>query len=123
VVLVADDDAAQIYLMRRVLENMGVCVLTAASGCEAMTLFEKQQSRIDAAVLDVSMPGISGFDVCRAMRSIRPDMPVVIVSGYGGDDRGKLIEETRPTAFLPKPFALPALRRALAKLWCDQLNT
>src|SRR5450432_3624246 len=94
-VLVVDDDAAITELMRDFLKAEGFGVETA---CDAQTAFEVfEQAWVDCLVLDVMMPGQSGFDLCRRIREVR-DVPILFLSardtdmdkirglGLGGDD-------------------------------------
>jgi CheY-like chemotaxis protein len=65
-VLVVDDNAATRYATGRVLRSVGHAVLTAASGTEAIAV--ALQSRPDVIVLDINLPDIDGFQVCRDLR-------------------------------------------------------
>jgi DNA-binding response OmpR family regulator len=94
-VLVVDDDADIVRLLRDFLEAEGFLVVTAAHGQEALDALARE--RIDAMLLDVMMPGLSGFDVMRKVRE-HHDVPVLFLSakqedsdkirglGLGGDD-------------------------------------
>lgn len=94
-ILVVDDEPDIVTLMRDFLEAGGYRVLTAANGREALELLDRE--RVDAMLLDVMMPGMSGYDVIRAVRE-RGEMPVLFLSarqedsdkirglGLGGDD-------------------------------------
>ena len=93
--LVADDDLAIVGLVKAVLEPEGLEVVGAASGKEAVNLFE--QSPFDLVILDVMMPGMDGFETCRQIRQ-RSDVPIIFLSAkdeeadkvvgftLGGDD-------------------------------------
>jgi len=79
-ILIADDDPSSTLLAEVALEDAGYRVLVANGGAEALEQFERE--RPDCLVLDVMMPGMSGFDVCRAVRA-RPDgrrMPILMLT-------------------------------------------
>jgi DNA-binding response OmpR family regulator len=78
-VLVVDDHDAGRYALARALAAAGFLTLEAAGGAEALALLEAS-ARISAVVLDVHLPDLHGFEVCRAIRKQAPTMPVVHVS-------------------------------------------
>ena len=82
-VLVVDDEPSILDLMRDFLEAEGFAVLTAHDGSEALAAVER--TRVDCLLLDVMMPGRSGFDVCRRIRETDEDMPVLFLSARDGD--------------------------------------
>src|SRR5215469_9989814 len=94
-VLVVDDDASIVELMRDFLEAEGFVVETAGDGPSALATLER--TAVDCLLLDVMMPGQSGFDLCRRIRETR-DVPILFLSardtdvdkirglGLGGDD-------------------------------------
>lgn len=94
-VLVADDEPELAEILRDYLEAEGYAVLRAADGDEVLALFD--QHAVDCLILDVMMPGKTGFEVCRLLRA-KSDVPVLFLSarredvdkirglGLGGDD-------------------------------------
>lgn len=81
-VLVVDDEAAIAELMRDFLEAEGYGVLTAQDGDAALALLEREP--VDCLLLDVMMPGLSGFDLCRRIRE-RSEVPVLFLSARDQD--------------------------------------
>jgi CheY-like chemotaxis protein len=84
-ILVVDDSVSESKLIRKVLEDAGHSVSTAASGEEALTVVAK--SRPELIILDVVMPGKSGFEVCRAIKKSREtaDIPVILLTSKSRD--------------------------------------
>jgi CheY-like chemotaxis protein len=82
-ILCIDDDTAGLTLRKMMLESEGYEVLIAASGEEGLSLLERQH--IDAIVLDYQMPTMNGADVARLIRESRPELPIVLLSGYVED--------------------------------------
>jgi len=79
-VLVVDDDEAFAGFLAALLHSAGYCVVTATSADEAISA--SRQARIEAAVVDVVMPGRGGYSVCRELREeVDADLPVIFVSG------------------------------------------
>ncbi|MBL9027569.1 MAG: diguanylate cyclase [Myxococcales bacterium] len=113
VVLVVDDDTATRTLVVRVLQQAGLSCREAASGEEALALLRRRGSAIDAVVLDVRMPGISGFDVLAAVRedpALAP-IPIVLLTAHA-DTEDDLVLGAQLGAIdhLSKPFSASVLR-------------
>ncbi len=81
-ILVAEDDSAVRQLARRILERAGYTVIIAVDGSQAIALFEEHRENIDAAFLDVVMPGKNGKAVLEHLKSRSPHLPVMFASGY-----------------------------------------
>jgi CheY-like chemotaxis protein len=80
IILCIDDERAGLEARRELLEIDGYEVLTAQSGEQGLGLFVSHP--IDAVVLDYKMPGMNGDRVARQMRRIKPDVPILMLSGY-----------------------------------------
>lgn len=105
-VLVADDESELVEILRDYLEAEGMEVLAAGDGNEALALALNSSRPVDCVILDVMMPGKTGFEVCRAIRA-DSEVPVLFLSargedvdkirglGLGGDD------------YVSKPFSPP----------------
>ena len=77
-ILVADDDKNIRRLFEAILTSAGYTVSLAADGCEALDIIDR--THIDLAVLDVMMPRLDGYGLCRALRDAGNEMPVLMVS-------------------------------------------
>ncbi|MFC7051523.1 ATP-binding protein [Hansschlegelia quercus] len=107
VVLVADDDDDQRNLMREALEPIGFMVVTATDGVAAMTIAE--ECRPDLVLLDISMPGMSGWDVARRLRETGHDAPIVMMSASIGDTASQPARAPDHNGAISKPVDLQAL--------------
>ena len=81
-VLVVDDEVEIVELLRDFLEADGFAVAAASDGAEALTTLDR--TRVDCVILDVMMPGASGFDVCRRIREAS-EVPILFLSARDGD--------------------------------------
>ena len=101
-VLVVDDEGAVRRFAMRVLEREGYSVFEARDGLEALELLEQGQL-FDVVVSDIVMPRLNGVELMQALSTSRPDLPVILMSGYA---TGALAELgiAAPCAILPKPF-------------------
>lgn len=109
-VLVIDDEDLVRDVLARMIEDLGYAALTAADGASGLALVDGQE--VDAVLVDLTMPRMNGADVVAALRERRPNLPVVVCSGYDREGRGAI----QADAYLPKPFRIDALERTLAKL-------
>lgn len=80
IVLCADDDDNELVARKMLLESAGVQVLTARSGTEALEVFRARKP--DAVVLDYWMPGMKGVSVAGEMKSLYPEIPIMVLSGF-----------------------------------------
>lgn len=110
-VLVVDDDRVTASVYRHGLESAGFRVSVAGDGRAALDLLRSQ--RFDVVVLDLLMPGVSGWEVLETLRSIDGSPPVVVVSGQGSAAEA---EKAGARAFLMKPCSLHELTQACASL-------
>jgi two-component system, cell cycle sensor histidine kinase and response regulator CckA len=113
-VLVVDDEAAIRMLARRVLEDAGYQVTEAAGGLDAIELLSKGTT-LDLLIADLDMPTLGGDEMVRRIRSTRPDLKVLYVTGHIDRlmDARQLWEGE---AFLEKPFTAAGLREAVSLL-------
>src|SRR6185503_13237293 len=102
---VVDDEEAIRELAQIVLEAAGMTVLSATDGSEGIALFRRNAASIDAVVLDVTMPSMTGDEVLRKIRKTHPRCPVVLSSGFSEYDvAGSLLDDPF-VLFLQKPYA------------------
>ena len=113
--LVEDEDSVR-HLAQRLLERSGYRVLSAANGSEALRLCGANGEHIDLMITDVVMPQMRGGELARRVAQIRPELPVLYMSGYTDGSIDSDINGS--ISFLQKPFALAellgAVRTALA---------
>lgn len=107
-VLVVDDEEVVRRIVGRVLAHAGLRVLSAADGTEALARVQSNDS-IDLVVLDLTMPQMSGVEVHRRLATLRPELPVVLMSGYDTHDVLREHEELKDTPLLQKPFDVAKL--------------
>jgi CheY-like chemotaxis protein len=112
-ILLAEDEPGVRALMARVLTRAGYEVITATNGREAIDLATSLRGTLDLLVTDYEMPLASGEMVAMAARTMMPDLPVVVVSGYTRDGRPETLLASPNTLFLAKPFAAAALLDAV----------
>jgi PAS domain S-box-containing protein len=103
-VLVVDDEPWVGEVAAEFLERAGLAVRLATGGEAAVELLRSQPDSIDLVLLDLEMPGMSGAETYRALRALRPELPVVLVSGYDQDVASQRFGGGRLAGFLRKPY-------------------
>src|SRR5580658_3222798 len=102
-ILIVDDDLTAITLMRAALEKAGFAVSTAVDGVTGLRQFRDQPT--DVVMLDVEMPGLSGYEVCAALRvEAGPLLPVVMVTGFDDVRSVDAAYVAGATDFIAKPI-------------------
>lgn len=102
-VMVVDDEAAIVGVVTALLENMGCVVVGFTRPAEALRVFYDNPNGFDLLITDLTMPELSGADLARTMLSIRPELPIILCSGYSAalDEAAAL--EIGIRRFLMKP--------------------
>lgn len=109
-VLVAEDDEMVLSMVQAALSMSGIPVLTAVDGEEAVKLFREHKDSIKLALIDHTMPKLSGREVLHAVRNELQDLPVILTSGYGDSlPLRQELDDDPCTSFLSKPFPIPEL--------------
>ncbi len=114
-ILLVDDDEDVLSLGRRMLEHLGLDVITASDGREALDVHAARAEEIQIVLLDMTMPSMDGRDVYLAFRERAPDLPVIVSSGFSEIEIETRFGDDRPAVFLQKPYTLQDLRDVLAE--------
>jgi two-component system C4-dicarboxylate transport response regulator DctD len=115
-VLVVEDDRAVRLLFTKVLQAAGYHVIACENGSAGLEFARKHLETLDAIVTDAKMPGMGGQRLIARVRSLKPDIPAIVVSG-------NVIEgpTDSTTVFLCKPVTPGGLTRELQRLLCDRM--
>ena len=114
-IMVVDDDAQVRQSLRKLLQAEGYDVVLAAEGPQALALYEPKS--IDLMLLDLNLPGTSGWDVFERVTSLNPLLPIVIITGRG--QQLKLAGAAGVGALMEKPLDIPMLLRTIADLLAE----
>jgi signal transduction histidine kinase/CheY-like chemotaxis protein len=115
-VLVVDDEPSVAKVAARTLASVGMRVLVARDGAEALALHREHRGEIGLVLLDLNMPGLPGDEVYRALRRESPALPILLSSGYPEEKALARIEAGEALAFLQKPYRTEGLRRRVREL-------
>ncbi len=112
-VLVVEDEPMVREVSVAMLERIGLKVLTAADGIEAVEVFRKHQNEIACVLLDLTMPRMNGWETLMALRELQPGIPVILASGYDQSEAMAGKHAEKPDAFLHKPYQMAELKTAV----------
>jgi PAS domain S-box-containing protein len=114
-IMIVDDERALVDLAEEITAGLGYEPVGFTSSSAALQAFQAAPQRFDVILTDESMPDMSGTELARAIRRIRPAVPIVVMSGYGGSQLANRAEEIGVNAVLRKPLHNRDLAEALAR--------
>ncbi len=103
-ILLVDDDAGQLKSLARMLERLGYRITTRSSGRTAAAAFKKDPDAFDLVITDQTMPGISGIELARDLVKVRPDIKIILNTGFSEKVNGESVGKDGIRAFIMKPF-------------------
>jgi CheY-like chemotaxis protein len=112
-ILLVDDEPLLRQVGKTILERYGYSVLDAENGHEAVRIFRESADKIVAVLLDLTMPKMGGAEALRLIREIRPDVPVIISSGYSASATREHLGVGAIAGFIQKPYSAMQLAENL----------
>ena len=113
-VLLVEDEPALRKLVIRALTRLGYRVVDAATGVQALAVWEKNRDDVRLLLTDMVMPdGIGGIELARRLRAENPALPVIFMSGYNAGIASQSLELVEGVNFIPKPFEQSVLAKAV----------
>ena len=118
-ILVVDDEEVVRRLAKAMLEHCGYAVLAAGDGREAVDIFRENASDITAVLLDMTMPVMDGQEALQQIRNIRPNVPIIISSGYSEFVAREHFVPSAVTGFIQKPYTVAKLAEQIRTILQD----
>jgi signal transduction histidine kinase/ActR/RegA family two-component response regulator len=119
-VLLVDDDENIRSVISDMLDLLGHQVMAAPCGEDGVKLFQKHD--FDLVITDLGMPGISGWDVTRTCKDLKPQVPVIMISGWGNQIDEDMISQSRLDGVLAKPFEMNKIKAMLNKVLSEKAS-
>ena len=114
-ILFVDDEKMLVDIGHQVLQRLGYHVVSRTSPIEALELFKAKPSFFDLVITDKTMPGMTGVALAKELMSIRPDLPVIICTGYGQAIDQERAKQIGIKAFVMKPILINEIASAVRK--------
>ena len=115
-ILLCDDERALLAVTGRMLERMGLTVLTAEDGYHAVEIFKMNHEFIQLVILDMTMPKMSGKETLAEMQKINADIPILISSGYSEYDISEEFSDSKISGILVKPYRFDDLKKKIENI-------
>ena len=115
-ILLVDDDQAQLHSLARVLEKLGYKVTPRASGRTALMVFKKHPDAFDLVITDQTMPRMSGLELARSLVKVRPEIPIILNTGFSEKVNGESVGKDGIRAFMMKPFTAGEISGLIRKV-------
>jgi CheY-like chemotaxis protein len=118
-VIFVDDEEEVVKMWSRMLEYLGYNVLQACNGEQVLRLLEEQPGRIDLVITDQTMPRMTGMELAEKIHALRPDLPIILCSGYSDAVAGKSPGRVGIRKFLAKPFEMRDLAVTIRQIFSE----
>ena len=114
-VLVIDDDPSVRFILAKYIKALGHTVIEASSGEEARTVLLDHSRTIDLALSDIWMPQMSGIELLKSLRQLRPELPVAIITGSATLDTSIAAVNLGAYAYLTKPLQKEQIQDVISR--------
>jgi CheY-like chemotaxis protein/anti-sigma regulatory factor (Ser/Thr protein kinase) len=115
-ILLVDDDRVVISVIKRVLDRSGYDVTTRSSGVESLETFRAHPDDFDLVITDQTMPKMTGMKLAGELHNIRPDLPIILISGFGDEVTEKSARAKGIKEFILKPVSAGGLSKAVRRV-------
>ena len=118
-VLLVDDEKEFLEVMSERMKARGMKVTTTESADQALSIIEKES--FDAIVMDFQMPGMDGMDALKAIKNKKPELQIILLTGYATVEKTVEAMKVGATDFLEKPADLEALAKKIKNAKAEKM--
>ena len=111
-----DDEQVLVDLGKEILESLGYTVTTSTSSIDALETFRLQPERFDIILTDLTMPGMTGIELAKEIIRIRPDMPIIMCTGFSGQETVEIAIGVGIREILNKPVIARGMAEAIQRV-------
>jgi PAS domain S-box-containing protein len=115
-ILLVDDEEVVLQLGSQMLKRIGYRITTCGNGDEALAVFSENPEAFDLVITDMNMPGMAGDRLAREMIALRPDIPIIICTGFSELISGDDAKAIGVKEFLMKPVAISEMSQAVRRI-------
>ena len=115
-ILLVDDEEVQCQSGQHLLERLGYTVVTASNSLEALDVFRTQPNAFNLVITDQNMPRLTGMELAEKMLLIRPDIPIILCTGFTEVIDGKDAKARGVQEFMMKPFSARQLAETIRRV-------
>jgi signal transduction histidine kinase/ActR/RegA family two-component response regulator len=114
-ILFVDDEQTLVELGQKMLTSLGYCVTTKTRSMDALDVFRADPSAFDLVITDMTMPDLTGSELAKALMAIRPDLPVIICTGFSELINRQKAKDAGIREFVMKPYVVSTMAKAIRK--------
>ena len=122
-ILLIDDEKMLVEMGREMLESLGYEVTALNSSIDALAIFKNQPERFDAVITDQTMPGMTGMELAKHILQIRPDIPIILCTGYSTLVNAEQAKDEKIKGFVEKPVTKKVIATLLRKVLAESRIT
>ncbi|RPI79767.1 MAG: PAS domain S-box protein [Desulfobacteraceae bacterium] len=115
-ILLVDDEEMILGTAQSLLEKIGYQVIAAKGGREGVDVYKEQNKKIDLVILDMIMPGMGGAEVYKHLKKLRPDVKILLASGYSLNSQAFQLLKKGCQGFIQKPFTIQNLSQKIREI-------
>ena len=115
-ILLVDDEEMIVKMEKQVLERLGYHVTTRIGSIEALEEFKADPSKFDLVISDMTMPGMTGVQLCNEIKKIRPDIPVIICTGFSGQINEETSKQLGIQGYVLKPVIVAEIAKTIREV-------
>lgn len=120
ILLVDDEEDMVVRVLKKILEDLGYNVVAKYSGNQAFKVFCEDPEWFDLVITDQTMPKMTGIELSRRLLQVRPDIPIILTSGFSQVIPSEMIKKIGIKQFIMKPFEIQELAHIMRKLLDEQ---
>ena len=121
-ILFVDDELSILKMSDKILSSLGYLVTSSSSSIEALEIFKDSPGDFDLVITDTTMPGLSGDILSCEIHKIRPDIPIILCTGYSNLISDEMIEKTGIKYVLYKPVGKDKYAKIIRKVFDDNIS-
>jgi len=115
-VLIVDDEKSVLKVCVAMVTLCGFSTITASDGVEAVNTFRLRSNEIDLVLMDLTMPNMDGVAAMQELRRIKPDIRIILSSGFNEQELDERISNQNPSGFIRKPYSMKSLEAELRRV-------
>jgi len=119
-ILFVDDEPILVSIWKKVLERFGYKVVVSGSSTDALETFQANPDRFDMVITDMTMPNMTGIELSKALLSIRPELPIILCTGFSELITSDKIRKMGIRELMMKPISLRDLVENIRKVFDDK---
>lgn len=115
-ILYVDDEESLVEIVSQILDRLGYRVEATTNPFDALNLFRANSDKFDLVITDLTMPGMSGDKLVKEILAIRPEMPIILCSGFSDKISSDMADELGIRAFIMKPVVIREMAGTIRKV-------